>query len=159
MAGSFTQVEKYIYFLASDKERLENKLNSTFRDKIGNLIIKIVNPQGVIIAGRGNDMSELEKNDFEIVRKAHKDISEVITYDELITRLENTIMAFENKKNQNLFRGRQPPVLIVFKDCWHWKEWQQRKKRASSQAVWPFQYNYTILALPICSNTLKKNHW
>ena len=61
MAGSFTQVEKYIYFLASYKERLENKLNSTFRDKIGNLIIKIVNPQGVIIAGRGNDMSDLEK--------------------------------------------------------------------------------------------------
>lgn len=100
LAGSFTQVEKYIYFLASDKERLENKLNSTFRDKIGNLIIKIVNPQGVIIAGRGNNMSELEKNDFEIVRKAHKDISDVITYDELITRLENTIMAFENKKTK-----------------------------------------------------------
>ena len=65
----FTQVEKYIYFLASYKERLENKLNSTFRDKIGNLIIKIVNPQGVIIAGRGNDMSDLEKTISKLLEK------------------------------------------------------------------------------------------
>ena len=49
--------------------------------------IKIVNPRGVLIIGRDYEKNE-QKIDLEIVKRHYKNISDIITYDDLLRRLQ-----------------------------------------------------------------------
>ena len=55
------------------------------------LKIRIVNPCGLIIMGRDNDLTDQQKADFEIFRRQNKNVVDVITYDDLLRRLERVI--------------------------------------------------------------------
>jgi hypothetical protein len=49
----------------------------------------------MVIIGRSKDFSDREKLDFEIIRRKYSNIMDIITYDDLINRLENIIKKFE----------------------------------------------------------------
>ena len=59
--------------------------------------IKIVNPQGIIICGRKINFTEQQDLDYEIIKRQYKALTEILTYDELIKRLENTLNILESK--------------------------------------------------------------
>ena len=59
--------------------------------------IKITNPGGIIIMGRGNNLTPNQKLDFEIVKRKYKNIADILTYDDLINRLECTIQQLKRK--------------------------------------------------------------
>lgn len=50
--------------------------------------IKIVNPNGLIIMGRDKGLSEEQRKDFEVIRRKYRNVLDIITYDDLIRRLE-----------------------------------------------------------------------
>lgn len=94
LSGAIVQAEQYTYFLKSEKKRIENFIKTKYANIIGNLEINIINPHGIVIAGRSDYMNIDEKNDFEIIKRMHKNISEIITYDDLLKRLKNIIDIF-----------------------------------------------------------------
>jgi|GEM_PF-525371 len=91
-----TQIEHYIFRMMSNKENVEKKIEEKYRSEIGSLKIHIINPQGILIAGTSQNLSEEEKRDFEVAKRMHKHIYDIITYDQLIERLQNTINAYRN---------------------------------------------------------------
>lgn len=97
LSGCVTQVEKYLYLLSSNKVKNEEKINEKYKDQLCGIEVKINNPQGIIIYGRSNEMNEEQKRDFEIIKRNYKNVVDIITYDDLLDRLNNTIRYIENE--------------------------------------------------------------
>lgn len=49
--------------------------------------------------GNASEFKISEKKDFELIKRQYKHITEIITYDDLILRLDNMIAALEQYKN------------------------------------------------------------
>lgn len=99
-SGAIQQIEKYIYCL--------NNLNSNdvFFEKLdkklpNNLKSKVFNPQGILLIGRSNDFNSQQIQDFELIRRQYKNITDVITYDELLFRLNNIRLSLKEKIENN----------------------------------------------------------
>ena len=92
LSGTVMQVEKYILALSKWGQNGETKLNEKYKNKLPlNFKIKITNPGAMIILGRSNNLSEEQKGDFEVIKRKYKNIIDIITYDDLIRRLETII--------------------------------------------------------------------
>lgn len=92
LAGSVTQVEKYLFHLNRWGAAGEAKLSDRYKGKLPpGLKLRIVNPCGLIISGRDNDLTDEQKADFEIFRRQNKNVLDVITYDDLLRRLDRVI--------------------------------------------------------------------
>lgn len=94
LIGSIMQIEKYIYYLNKGGTQLLNKLNKKHSSELG-LDINITNPKGIIILGRSNELTKEQKNDFEIIKRKYNNIVDILTYDNLVERIEKLIMAFK----------------------------------------------------------------
>lgn len=55
----------------------------------------------MVIMGRSVNLSDEQKNDFEIIRRKYANIVDIITYDDLIYRLECLIRKFAQTNNPN----------------------------------------------------------
>lgn len=92
LTGTIMQLEKYIFHLNRQGLSGENKLNEKYKKELPNgLEIKITNPKGFIIMGRDNNLSSDQKSDFEIVKRKYKNVIDILTYDDLLQRLQFTI--------------------------------------------------------------------
>lgn len=104
LAGAIMQVEKYIYNLRrmgkEGEKRLTIKLHKKYKHIPGilDMKVRITNPRGMIIMGRSNSLSDDQKNDFEIIRRKYANIVDIITYDDLIYRLESLISKFSYRE-------------------------------------------------------------
>ena len=50
---------------------------------------KIVNPQGILLLGRSKDFNQQQRSDFELIKRQYKHIAEIMTYDDLLQRIDN----------------------------------------------------------------------
>ncbi len=50
--------------------------------------IRIINPSGIVIMGRCNTLSEVQRREFEVLRRDSKGVIDIITYDDLLARLQ-----------------------------------------------------------------------
>lgn len=92
LVGSAMQIEKYLFHLARWGKTGEKKLTERYSMGLPeDLRIRIVNPCGIIIMGRDNDLDDQQKADFEVYRRQSKNILDVITYDDLLRRLERVL--------------------------------------------------------------------
>ena len=92
------QTEKYIFHLSRWGEKGEDTLNKKYEDKLPDgLKIKIINPKGIIIMGRENDLNSEQKQDLEFIKRQYKNVIEIITYDSLIGRIKKIISSFSIK--------------------------------------------------------------
>jgi hypothetical protein len=92
LSGTIMQVEKYIYHINRWSDRGEQVLTEKYKkDLPEGFSLKITNPAGLIIMGRDNDLNAAQKLDFEVVRRKYKNLIDILTYDDLIRRLEFTI--------------------------------------------------------------------
>lgn len=53
--------------------------------------IFINNPKGLILLGRSDKLTKEQKDDFELIRRQYKDIVEIMTYDDLLNRINNLV--------------------------------------------------------------------
>ena len=97
LSGTVMQIEKYIFCLSkwgrSGEELLTQKYGSCLPS---NFSIKITNPSGIIIMGRENNLSIEQKDDFEVIKRKYKNIVDIVTYDELLSRLEHILYKFSD---------------------------------------------------------------
>lgn len=96
LSGTIMQVEKYIYHLSKWGIEGEAKLTEKFKKELPDgVTLHIINPKGIIIMGRSKNLSIDQKNDFEIIKRKYKSIVDIITYDDLVLRLDTIIKSIE----------------------------------------------------------------
>ena len=96
LSEAIIQAEKYIFHLNKYGKRGEEELTEKYKNKLPpGLKIQIRNPKAIIVMGRSNDM---EKNgqqlDFEIIKRHYSNVIDVISYDDLLQRLDRIINRF-----------------------------------------------------------------
>jgi hypothetical protein len=98
LAGAVMQVEKYIFHLNKwgvDGERILNQKHAAILPS--GVLLKITNPKGLIVIGRDDDLGLDQKFDLEIIKRKYAHIIDIITYDDLLVRINNIIARFQQK--------------------------------------------------------------
>lgn len=96
LSGTIMQVEKYIFHLSKWGVNGERILSKKYASELPpDFNIRITNPKGLVILGRDNNLSEGQLFDLEIIKRKYTNIMEIITYDDLIKRLENTLEKYK----------------------------------------------------------------
>lgn len=99
VSGAIQQIEKYIYCLnSSDKAKadISSKLNPLLPEGVE---ARVVNPQGILLFGRSKDFNQQQLADFELIKRQYKHVADIMTYDDLLARLNNIIKALQIKIN------------------------------------------------------------
>jgi len=92
LSGTVMQIEKYIFYFNRWGRAGEEFLTEKYKDQLpGGFAIKITNPGGIIIMGRDENLTEAQRQDFEVVKRKYKSVIDIITYDDLLRRLKFTI--------------------------------------------------------------------
>ena len=97
VSGAIQQIEKYIFCLnSSDKAKKEvsDKIDSMLPN---GLKTQVVNPQGILLVGRSNEFTEEQKKDFELIKRQYNHVTDIMTYDDLLFRLNNIIESLKLK--------------------------------------------------------------
>jgi hypothetical protein len=101
LSGAVMQIEKYIFYLNKWGKKGEEKLTKHYKDNIADgFQIRITNPSGIIIMGRNKGMSIAQQQDYEVIKRKYKNVIDIITYDDLIQRLEFTIAQWTEAHNK-----------------------------------------------------------
>lgn len=98
LSETIMQVEKYIFHLNKwgiDGEKMVNEKYK--KDLPTGMKINFTNPKGLLILGRSHHFEREQKLDFEIIKRKYSNIADIITYDDLIQRLDNIIEKFAGK--------------------------------------------------------------
>jgi hypothetical protein len=92
LSGSIVQVEKYIFHLGKSGRDGEKRIQDKFGHQLPHsLNVKITNPKGIVIVGRDLDFNEEQKFDFEIIKRKYANVMDIMTYDDILLRLDNII--------------------------------------------------------------------
>lgn len=88
LSGTVQQVEKYLYHLTRWGREGEAALTKRFASSLpAGLKVRIASPSGLAILGRDHNLTHAQRHDFEIIRRQYKHIADIITYDDLMRRL------------------------------------------------------------------------
>ena len=101
-SGAVQQVEKYIYCLSSIEKNLKivtKKISERFSS---NIKPKIISPKGLLLLGRSDRFNKQQIRDFEIIKRQYKNITDILTCDDLINRFNNIIISLNQKKKNIL---------------------------------------------------------
>jgi len=96
-SGAIQQIEKYIFCMTSiekSQREVKNKLVALLPEAI---TPEIVNPQGILIAGRSKGFNPQQKRDFELIKRQYKHVADIMTYDDLVARCENIVMSLKKR--------------------------------------------------------------
>lgn len=96
LSGSIMQAEKYLFYLSKAGQLGESAINNAHAAELpSGLDVRIANPKAIILSGRDLNLTAQQKFDFEFARRTHSNIVDIISYDDLLRRLENVINALE----------------------------------------------------------------
>lgn len=106
LSGTVMQIEKYIFYLNKWGKRGEEKLSEWYKDQISpGFKLKITNPSGLIIMGRTKGLAQDQIQDFEVIKRKYKNVVDIITYDDLVERLQLVINRWAETHNESLQRA------------------------------------------------------
>lgn len=89
LSGTVMQIEKYVFYLNKWGQAGEEHLTQKYKSELpSDFSIKITNPGGIVIMGRDNNLNQAQKQDFEVVKRKYKNIIDIVTYDDLLRRLD-----------------------------------------------------------------------
>lgn len=93
-----SKLKKYIYCLNVWGKEGERELQKQLSDKLPETVTpKVVNPQGILLLGRSDSFNRQQKDDFELIKRQYKHIAEIMTYDDLMQRIDNIIAALHKE--------------------------------------------------------------
>jgi len=92
LSASVMQAEKYIFHLSKWGRDGELDIAQKRKSELPtDFEINITNPKAMILIGRDSDFTDQQKFDFEIIKRKYANIIDIITYDDLLRRLDNII--------------------------------------------------------------------
>ena len=93
LSGGIMQIEKYIHLLLNWGREGEAALTRNHSDLLPDgLAIRFVNPRGILLMGNC-EFDETEQRDFDLIRLQYSHVADIITYPDLLHRLERMIEA------------------------------------------------------------------
>lgn len=96
LSGTVMQIEKYLFHLNKWGQQGEDTLTEAYAPVLpAGFRVKITNPNGIIIMGRDNNLSAAQRMDFEVVKRKYKNIIDIVTYDDLLRRLDFIVKQLE----------------------------------------------------------------
>ena len=102
LSGTIMQVEKYIFHLKKWGQKGEFVIRMERGHELPpNLNLSITNPKGLIIIGRDRDFSTAQRADFEVIKRKYANLLDIVTYDDLLSRLENVISRLRAQLGQS----------------------------------------------------------
>ena len=100
--GAIQQIEKYRYCLTSKKESQDAVKTKLSPDLPAGVEPKFINPQGILLLGRSMDFNDPQQiKDYELIKRQYKNVVDIMTYDDLMQRLNNIVVALKNKINKD----------------------------------------------------------
>lgn len=100
LSGAVMQLETYLYYLKKGGFELEEYVNKNCENRLlKDLRIQVVSPKGILILGRSNEFDLQQKRDFEIIRRKYASVMDILTYDDLLHRLENVMRGIKERAN------------------------------------------------------------
>lgn len=101
LSGGIMQAEKYLFHLSKWGTKGEETLTKNYASRLpSGMSIHISYPKAIIIVGRDQigdgNMTTNQKLDFEIIKRKYTNMMDIITYDDLLRRLDRTIFALRN---------------------------------------------------------------
>jgi hypothetical protein len=98
LAGTIMQAEKYLFHLSkwgsAGEQEIYRKRKSELPDGIE---LKITNPKALILLGRDDSFNGEQRFDFEIIRRKYANMLDIMTYDDMLRRLENIIVMMKRE--------------------------------------------------------------
>ncbi|HET8884514.1 MAG TPA: Shedu immune nuclease family protein, partial [Candidatus Saccharimonadales bacterium] len=92
LSGAIMQAEKYLFYLSKGGRDIEKTIQTKYRSQLpAALEIKIANPKSIILHGRDHKLSPEQKFDLGIIRKKYSNMVDILTYDDLLRRIDNII--------------------------------------------------------------------
>lgn len=92
LSGAVMQAEKYIFHLSKWGQAGEVAIQKARASELPpGLKFQITNPKALLILGRDNDFTAAERLDFEIIKRKYANMMDILTYDDLLRRLNNII--------------------------------------------------------------------
>ncbi len=106
LSGSIMQAEKYLFHLSKWGVKGERLLNKVYGSQLPQGInVRITNPKSMIIIGRdfSNSTDDNAKYntkffDLEIIKRKYGNVIDIITYDDILRRLERTINSLKKRR-------------------------------------------------------------
>ncbi|OUR84748.1 hypothetical protein A9Q75_01515 [Colwellia psychrerythraea] len=92
LSATVIQVEKYLFHLSKNGREGEKRIRDKYINELPkNIKINITNPKGMLILGRDEKLDEQQKFDFEIIKRKYANVMDIMTYDDILRRLDNII--------------------------------------------------------------------
>jgi hypothetical protein len=102
LSGTIMQAEKYLFHLSKWGVAGETRLTKRYGLHIpSGMSIRITNPKALLILGRDRRadgsiaFDQRQTFDLEVIRRKYANMMDIITYDDLLRRLDNTIEAMQ----------------------------------------------------------------
>lgn len=109
LSGTIMQAEKYLFHLSKGGPETEEKITQKFGKLLPpNLRIRITNPKAMCILGRDRKdnghpvFDERQSADLEVIKRKYANIIDIITYDDLLRRLDNILASLKRRKANGL---------------------------------------------------------
>lgn len=94
LTGAIVQAEKYVFYLGKLGPDGEEELTKKYAAELPDgLKIRIRRPKVIILSGRDSNLGTMERHDFEFSRHMFASVADIVSYDDLIRRLDNVIGA------------------------------------------------------------------
>ncbi|WP_047244104.1 Shedu immune nuclease family protein [Chromobacterium subtsugae] len=98
LAGTVMQAEKYLFHLSKWGCAGEQEIYRKRKSELpAGIELKITNPKALILLGRDNDFTGEQRFDFEIIRRKYANMLDIMTYDDLLRRLDNIIVMMKRQ--------------------------------------------------------------
>jgi hypothetical protein len=105
LSGTIMQAEKYLFHLSKWGVEGERQLTKKYGSLLpAGMQIRITNPKAMVLLGRdkGTDgksaLTNSQMFDLEIIKRKYSNMMDIITYDDLLRRLDNTIASLSRRR-------------------------------------------------------------
>jgi hypothetical protein len=104
LSGTVMQAEKYLFHLSKWGVAGELKLTQKYRKQLpSEMSIRITNPKALLILGRDRNpdgsraLDPIQQLDLEFIKRKYVNMMDIITYDDLLRRLDNIIASLRRR--------------------------------------------------------------
>ncbi len=104
LSGTIMQAEKYLFHLSKWGVAGETKLTKKYGEQLPpEMSIRITNPKALLILGRDRRpdgsmaLDQRQTFDLEVIKRKYANMMDIITYDDLLRRLDNTIKSLHRR--------------------------------------------------------------
>lgn len=99
LSGAIMQCNKYCFWLIQNRKKNEELISKKFKEKYGvDMKINIRSPKFTVILGRNEGLTEKQIKDFKTIKNQYNNVIEILTYDDIITRLNRIIATLKNNQ-------------------------------------------------------------